>query len=139
MDAELIEAYRQTLYCVGLSDGPQECLRVGEKSTWLDRQLMLARQGSAIFITAENPRSKRLDKEENCQRTAALRDSLSIAGYQFLMGYGIGQTSDWPPEESFLVLGATREAGLDLASKFEQNAFLFAAAGEAVELVFVDP
>jgi hypothetical protein len=136
MDAELIEAYRQTRYCVGLGDAPEKCLRIGERSAWLDQQLTLAGQRSAVFITAENPRSKRLDEEENCQRTAALRDLLSIAGYQFLPGYGIGQTSDWPPEESFLVLGVTREAGRDLASRFEQNAFLFAAAGDVVELVF---
>jgi hypothetical protein len=136
MDAELIEAYRQTLYCVGLSEGPRECLRVGEKSDWLDQQLTLAGQRSAIFITAENPRSKPLEKEENRQRTATLRDLLIVAGYHFLTGYGIGQNSDWPPEASFLVLGATREAGLYLASRFEQNAFLFAAAGDVVELVF---
>lgn len=139
MDDELIEAYRQTLYCVFLGTGQRECLRVGEKAAWLDRELGAAGQHSAIFITAENPRSKRLDKGANRNRTCALRDLLGAAGYRFLAGFGAGQNSDWPPEESFLVMGAGRETGMDLARRFEQNAFVFAAQGEVTELVFAEP
>jgi hypothetical protein len=138
MDTGLIEAYRRTRYCVDLDDGSKECLRVGERSAWLDRQLASAGQPSAIFITAENPGSKSLTDEENGRRTAALRKLLTIAGYQILTGYGKGQNDDWPQEESFLVLGASRKDGLDFARRFEQNAFLFAMPGEAVELVFAD-
>ena len=136
MDADLIEAYHRTLYCAYLGDGRKECLRIGAKSAWLDRELISAGRHSAVFITAENPQSNLLDEDANRKRTCALEDLLIVSGYGFLKGEGIGQNSEWPPEKSFLVFGMTREDALDLARRFDQNAFLYAMPDEAVELVF---
>jgi hypothetical protein len=136
MHADLIEAYLQTAYCVYLDEGREECLKIGEKSPWLDHLLHSAGQHFSVFITAENPGSKALEEDVNRQRTSALRDLLADSGYHFLEGYGVGQTSDWPPEQSFLVFGMNREKGLDLARKLGQNAFVFTEQGQPAELVF---
>lgn len=137
MHADLIEAYLQTAYCVYVEDGRKECLRIGEKSSWLDSLLRFAGQPFAVFITAENPRSKRLDHETNLRRTAELLNELTRLGFAFFEGFGDGQTPDWPPERSFLVVGMNREEGLNLAAQFDQNAYLFVRQNEPVELVWL--
>ena len=45
-------------------------------------------------------------------------------GYAWLPGAGIGDTGNWPPEASVLVLGANEVVADELCVLFEQNAVL---------------
>jgi hypothetical protein len=131
---ELLQAYRSTHYAV--FGEPELVLRIGEKSAALDA-LLEARGGkaTAAFITAANPRSREKPDAENAIAAAALRRSLSDAGYDCMAGEGRDPEGKWKAEKSVLVLGMTREDALALARALDQNAIVFVERGKAPELV----
>jgi putative PIN family toxin of toxin-antitoxin system len=112
---------------------PRVAIRIGEPNGALDR--LIGAAASAAFLTAANPRSERRGDEENRRLTAALGQVLDRAGYRHLEGEGRDPQGAWPPEPSFLVLGIGRGEALALARRFEQNAFVWCAAGEPPALV----
>jgi hypothetical protein len=132
---ELLASYRSTRYCVWEGGRVERCLKIGERSSWLDDLLSERGLDSAVFITAQNPGSRVLDEKENRQRTEVLRDNLVTSGYEFLSGYGKGVDPNWSPEQSFLVLGMSLEQGELLATRFGQFAFVYARAFHERELI----
>lgn len=86
------------------------------------------------YLTAANPRSVRLSDADNAVRTAALRDRLQPLGPALLTGRSLADDGRWPAEASFLVGGLDREAAIQLAEAFGQNACLTGCRGEPVGL-----
>lgn len=77
-----------------------------------------------FLITACNPRSLALSREENERRQSHLAEQLQERGWLVLPALGRDQANQWR-EESFLVLGATEEAIRPLMVQWEQNAWLW--------------
>ena len=67
---------------------------------------------------------------------AELRLELFNSGFNVWGGVGKGDTGDWPPEPSFLVLGISREVATQLAAHHEQCAYVFGEVGAPAELVW---
>ncbi|MBA2351881.1 MAG: DUF3293 domain-containing protein [Burkholderiales bacterium] len=134
-DMSLAAAYRRTNYMVD-HDGGSFAIRVGEASEEVDALLQQRAQTSWAYITACNPRSERLALEENQWRQTDLRNYLREMGYCIFAGRGVAQEPGWPPEESFLVIGISREAATMLATMLEQNAVVVGTQGAPAELVF---
>lgn len=136
MTPELAEAYRQTSYLVG-TDHPV-CLRIGQHNPALDA--LLKKHGAQkmpwAFLTAHNPKSKKLSDEENKKRERDLRKRLTASGYRFVEGKGVGDDGLWPEERSVLIFNITREAAKLLGQDLEQNAIVVGVSGGAPELVF---
>lgn len=133
----LERSYRRALYRVETGTGPVD-LRVGEPAPELDR--WLAAHGAVRwgFVTAVNPGSEPLPAPENAARMARLEARLRRDGRDFRPGLGLDPDGRWPPEPSFLVLGATEPELAALAAEFEQAAFLAGERGGAPRLVFVE-
>ena len=72
---------------------------------------------------------------ENALRRAALREDLEKLDRVFFAGMGVGDDGSWPPEQSFFVLGISREDAQGLGRRHGQNAILFGVRGGPVELV----
>jgi hypothetical protein len=121
---ELREAYLRTNYVV--DDGAvQLTLRIDERNIALDDLLSEYKKQVCAFITACNPRSKPLSKAENKARHRELLNELEANHYQYFHGYGASETSDWEPEKSVLIVGINYETALDLARRYDQNAFVY--------------
>ena len=120
LDPATLEAYLQTDYLV--SDDPPLLLRIGEQND--DARILLASFGieTAAFITAWNPRSQPLSDDDNDARQAELLNEIEARRLNYLVGHG--QRGDWI-EYHYLVLGISREDAVQLASQFEQNAFVW--------------
>jgi transcriptional regulator with XRE-family HTH domain len=73
-------------------------------------------------ITAFNPRSRLLRRSENEERNRMLRADLDRAGLRYVGALGRSPDSSWS-EDSFAVIDADPEQVLDLASRYQQNAF----------------
>ena len=127
---ELLATYRDAEYVVR---DPPIAIRIGERNGELDA--LIGASGSAAFLTAANPGSKRLTDEENARRTGALRKVLHAAGTLYREGEGRDPRRAWPAEASFLVLGIARGDAAKLARGFGQNAFVWCEPGKAPELV----
>lgn len=97
-------AYQNTNYCVHGGARRPVCFRIGSTSARLNR--LLAGYGSRewAFMTAWNPESKPLPRQENDRRQAELIAELIAAGYRCLRAEGLNADASWPPEESVLAL-----------------------------------
>lgn len=126
----LLNAYKSTTYLV-----PELKLkiRVDEPNTQLLGVLEDYNASSWTFITAWNPKSNRIEKETNIDLNKQLEKDLNC--YPFFTGYGISDSKDWEPEESFFILGITRHKAIQLAEKYDQNAVLFGVTNSKPTLI----
>lgn len=133
MNQNLIQAYKSTNYRV-LTE-PEFSFRVGEPSATLDDVLRSHGVTSASFITAWNPFSKELELKDNRLRNQALVKRANALGLALVDGFGAWPDDPYKGEESYLLIGVSREDAVALAKEFEQNAIVFAKLGNPVELV----
>jgi hypothetical protein len=133
---ELAEAYARTIYRVAIDSAIFE-LRVGEATPPF--AVWLAAQGASrwAWLTSVNPRSRRLDVEENRRLLAALAERLEQAGARYWRGIAVDPDGAWPDEPSFLVLDLPSERVAALAREFAQHAFLAGTEDGRAELVWV--
>ncbi len=130
---EIEQAYRNTRYRVDHPDGGF-CIRVGEPSSRLDALLATHGVRCWAYVTASNPRSEKLDNENNRLRNAALTEQLVRQGFVIYPGRGEPDQDDWVAEESVLILGMDASAALQLGAQFGQHAVLVGQAGGRAEL-----
>jgi hypothetical protein len=121
---ELWQAYEETDFIV-FSD-PQFTLRIGKFSEPLEQLLRSKRRTTAAFLTAFNPYSQPLTKEENTAKQDQLIKDVELRGLHFLLGIGQHPSQQWEGEPSLLILGIGLEAAKNLGNKYEQNAFVWA-------------
>lgn len=125
LSRQMLEAYRCTTYRVRLPDGDLD-LRIDTASPRLLALHARHAVQSSAFVTAFNPRSRKLDSAQNERRQAVLLGLLEAFGLTFYPGDGIGDDPPWAPEPSILVLGLTLQQARSLGSTFEQNAVVWA-------------
>jgi hypothetical protein len=130
-ETEAWSAYKKTRFCV--DDGPRRiCFMAGSANKKLDALLERHDAKSWAFITAWNPGSIELPREQNEARQAQLRRA--VAGYEVLSGEGIGEDPRWTPEESLLILNVSRGKAISLGRRFGQLAIVVGRRGEKSEL-----
>ena len=132
----LLQQYLASLYRVR-DAGRELVLHVGVRSPELAALHRSKGVASSAFITAWNPGSRPLGKEENRARDEALRRDAAARGHELLEAQGHSPNRDWC-EESYLVLGIGRREALALARKYGQVAFLFMGAEAVPELVICE-
>jgi hypothetical protein len=128
---ELIESYKATSYRVPALNLD---IHIGKMSPRLNEILNEYQAETWAFITAWNPESKLLTTGENKRRNKELRGKLK--GYMIFDGIGIPENSDWTPEESYLVMGISKQQSTQLGRMFEQNAILFGKKFGLAKLIF---
>lgn len=131
------EVYTNTEYKV-FDERITRPLVVGNFHPEIDLLLQELTLKSYAYLTAWNPKSISLRDEVNFSRNKELVACLEkIPEIQWLPGIAKSyELGGWPAEESFLILGISREIVEQLAFHFEQNAYLFGELHSPVELVF---
>ena len=96
--------YQNTDYCVH-GEAPASRL-LSHRQHERAAESAAGRYGSRewAFMTAWNPESKPLPRQENDRRQAELIAELIAAGYRCLRAEGLNADASWPPEESVLAL-----------------------------------
>jgi hypothetical protein len=127
-------AYERTRFCV--RDGKRAvCFMAGSASPRLDALLERHRQRDWAFVTAWNPASQQLTREENDQRQAILRREMESLGFAILPGEGIGEDPSWTAEESLLVMGISEGKAVALGRRHGQLAIVCGRKGAPSRLV----
>jgi hypothetical protein len=121
--APLLHAYLRAQYAVQAD--PPFVLRVGRREPALARLYGMLGARSAAYVTACNPRSRRLAGSANRRRQARLQRALERAALPFLAGIGADAAGRWPGEPSFLVFGMALGAAAALGRRFGQNAIVW--------------
>jgi hypothetical protein len=124
---ELINAYTNTEYRVY---NPPMVIKIGFENQELNDLVHSLNKTSWAYITAFNPFSKSLSKEENLKRHKELK--VKIANYKFFEGEGVGEDKTWEPEISCLVV--SHEEAIAIGNFFEQNAIVMGDINGVPEL-----
>jgi hypothetical protein len=135
LDPGLVDAYRRAQYVV--FGEPELILCIGEPNDALDALLDEQGVGTAVFVTAANPRGRVAGKTENVRATTALLQAQREAGYACYAGEGRDPQGVWPAEPSVLVVGIARAEAEVLGRSYEQNAIVFVERGRAPELLLL--
>ncbi len=61
---------------------------------------------------------------------------MELIPWKIFSGRGVAQSGDWPPEESWLILGLTISDARLMAVKWEQLAFLYGEVGQPAQLIW---
>lgn len=128
--------YRAAHYCVFAN--PDVVLRIGEKSVQLENLYRQHAVSTAAFVTAWNPYSQELAEAKNRERHTQLETLIREAGFQCMPGIGKSPDGKWVGEDSFLVLGITRDEAFNIGKQFEQNAIVFCSESAVPELVWME-
>ncbi|WP_269495046.1 DUF3293 domain-containing protein [Castellaniella sp. S9] len=116
---------------------PPFVLRIGEPSKALLQVYARLDCERCAYLTACNPRSRRLRPAANARRMRALRAALLLRGWRPIDGEGRDPQGGWPAEPSLLVPGMDIAAALALARRFGQNAIVAAGPRGIPELTWV--
>lgn len=130
---DYIYGYINTTY--RLEDGSQVIdLRIGTAShqavAWMEAKGVQR----VAFISAENPRSEVLPKQENAERMQRMAERLRESNLRYWPAAGVPDSTDWEVERAFFV-ECDLAAALRLAHEFEQNAVVIVESGLCPALV----
>ena len=130
-----IQAYLETNYHV---DGSMPLtLKIGVANDGLATLHTSYGVESSAYLTACNPFSEALVDSVNDQRMAVLASELQQLGLSWIEGIGKHPTNGWAGEQSYLVLGLSREEALRLGARHEQNAIVWCGLDTVPELVLL--
>ncbi|ASG65472.1 hypothetical protein CEW91_04690 [Idiomarina piscisalsi] len=137
MDATLLEHYKNTDYWFVVDDR-KITLSVGDISSDFNSLCHDVNCKTGAFITAFNPHSSLLSTHENRHRNLLLEADISnLKGIRYFYGAGEDRDNQWLAEESFMVLGLSQQTVIDLARRYQQNAFLWIEHQQAAVLIDV--
>lgn len=133
LSPHLLAAYQGADYVI-LSK-PELVLRIGEKSSRLDKLLEHSGATTAAFVTAANPNSEPRSAKENAPAVAALDSMVQAAGYPRHRAEGRDPAGRWPAEPGLLVIGIYLANAEAMGRLFGQNSIVFIEKGGAPTLV----
>lgn len=130
-----IQAYLETNYHV--NGATPMTLNIGVANAGLAALHTSHSVESSAYVTACNPYSQALDVSANVARQAVLARELQQHGLTYINGIGQHPTNGWTGEQSFLVLGLSREDARMLGARHEQNAIVWCGPDAVPELVLL--
>ena len=133
---DLETAYRETRYSIFIEGEPVTVCIGDPAPAEMDHLLQQAKNQTGIIITAWNPRSNALSREDNRKRNQDLRSYLTTQGYEVYDALGEGNDPAWPAEESLFVLDIEKDGADKLAIDYGQNAYVRLAKKQPATLVF---
>ncbi|MFK5913814.1 MAG: DUF3293 domain-containing protein [Woeseiaceae bacterium] len=131
---ELEKYYIDTRYVVFIDDVKVNC-KINETLPSSVNDI-ISKDKTAALLTAWNPRSQLLSSKENAKRNGLLHFYLKQQGYTVFKALGQGSDDNWPAEESYFIIGITKEEAEQLAVEYQQNAFVWFEADKNVMLEF---
>lgn len=124
ISAELLEAYRATLYVVFAGDG-EIVFRIDEHSPPLGKLMGTLHAAGACLVTGWNPFSHARADAENAEANRALRQELLSWGWTVYDAEGRDPSGAWPAEASYFACGPTRAESVGLCVRYRQHGVVF--------------
>lgn len=134
--AELLDAYRQTIY--RCEDLPIE-LKISETSQAADQLMSDIGIRRITVLTAWNPGSELLDEADNHAWNQQLRLKIEMLRKPFWEGVNIAVDDSWPAEEAFWIADLNSFERDQLANEYQQNAVVEIEKGGIATLVLIEP
>jgi len=123
INQSLLNAYSSASYHVYTK--PAFIIKINQYSADLESLYVLHHKNTAAFITAFNPYSQALDLNENHKRNDSLKEAIELLELSYTKGDGRCGENNEVGEESFLIIGISKEQSIQLGTESEQNAIVF--------------
>ena len=133
-ETELWSAYKSADYWVTESE-PPFCIKIDQKSHKIEELLKKHQKSDWAYITAFNPQSKKLSKQENNKRHQKLLAWCTQKGYVFYSGQGGCRKENWEPETSLLILDIDVVKAKILGKQFQQKAVVCGSLNRVAKLI----
>lgn len=132
---DLLSAYQQTSY-VALDGKRMVTARIMADGAEIDS--LLEKRGAAeiVFITAWNPRSKRVGEAVNVAAHARLTDILEDEDLDYIPAEFRPSAKDWPVEKGVAIFDLAPFDALQLAEMLGQYAIVWQGQGQPAQLLF---
>jgi hypothetical protein len=134
MNKTLADSYNATTFTVETPIGRID-IRVGKRHPRIDRLMEGVSPAAWAYITAWNPHSELLSKDQNAIAQGSLRRVIRDRGFLNYEGYGIPDNPGWSPEQSVWIAGIDRTEAEFIGRQFGQNAIVVGVAGGIAELL----
>ena len=131
---QLEKSYFETIYSI-LINGNRVDVNIGEAVPTVINDL-LDNNKSAVILTAFNPRSQTFSLQENKSRNNILRAYLVKNNYLIFDAVGQGIDLLWSAEESFFIVGISKEETEKLAVEYGQYAYVWLEKDKPASLIF---
>ncbi len=122
------EIYQDAHYLVllpGDSGADNEVsFRINQENQEIDKLMDLHGKKTACFITACNPKGKRIDEKENLRLMQELESIVQQKQLPYYFGQGGDSKGAWI-EKRLLIVGIDRAEADQLAHQYEQNAVVW--------------
>lgn len=133
---ELEQYYLNTTYSVYIDETKFD-IKIGQSvPDVIKKTLDEEKEKTAVILTAWNPRSQLFPLLENQNRNNELKANLLNNHYTVFNAIGQGADSSWPAEESFFIVGITKENAEQYATNFGQYAYVLLEIDKKVSLEF---
>lgn len=139
----LEKAYLATTYSVFIEHRTYN-IKIGQPLPTVI-QSKVKQEKSAAIITAWNPQSQALSQDENTARSHKLKSQLEKFIVFNALGICAEQTQNtrattqvWPAEESFFILGISKQEAELLAFKYQQYAYVWLEKVKIPSLEFTE-
>jgi hypothetical protein len=136
LDPALLAAYRNADYHV-TGAARRFVLHVDEPSQALSALHAASASDCSALLTACNPASEARAEGENRAAQRRLIARLASVGVAWIDALGADPRGHWPAEPSVLALGLERDAAIEIARDFGQNAILWAGADAIPRLLLL--
>lgn len=124
--------FRATGYSCRLGE-----LRVGRRSSWLDRWLAEVGCKRWIWVTADNPGVELHGRDVNAAAQERLLRWLVAMDVEALPMTATADAGDWPAEHGYLCCGMSMKLGRDIGRHFGQAAVLAGKQKGRVRLIWL--
>lgn len=134
---ETLKAYQEAIFSINAKN-QVITFQVDHACGELSSFLKLMGVSGAALITAYNPYSEALSREDNERLQAQLAQELKNRNIAFIEGEGRDAAGLWDAEPSLFALNISLETAQRLANQFEQNAFVWVegSAPPSLRLMF---
>ena len=133
IDLATEQAYLASVYTIFK---PDFTIKINQFHPDLDEFLIDNNAFKWAFISAFNPYSKIVSKDQNEENHFLLKQQVNISKYYFVEGEGKPNNGSWFPEKSLFILGINEQKAVHLAQQFQQNAIVVGAVNQKSRLVW---
>ncbi|GAA5225454.1 DUF3293 domain-containing protein [Membranihabitans marinus] len=136
MNHPLHQAYLNTTYAVyHLKDSFN--LRIDTSNLNFNQWCRMKNITCWAIITAFNPYSQALTKQENQDLNIRLKNLLMESGYSYNHASGIPNQGDWEAEPSFFIHNIPLEKAQEMGRLFKQNAIVYGQLEDSIKLIWL--
>lgn len=128
----LIDLYSKAYYCIVEL---KIYININSNNPELDKYLADNSFNNWAIITAHNPQSKILSKEENQEKNRLLLEQIKNYSYLKTESSSKDTKDDWPIEVGYIIFNIDQESACNIGKHFDQRAIVIGEKDKEAKII----